>query len=259
MRYLAALIVALLAVCAVFAGSTVVIMRPVASVPSGSILHETFDPTGYDNTWTESVTYNNASNQGYIDEDYTTNPPAGAATGFTSQALRAEVITTGVSQGAHVYWTAGATFSASYLSIYVYVDSESLTNESIYLLNYATNSVTAPGTRTWAALKLTDTAGALTLAPTISNADYGCGAGSGPYSISAGTSYRVRIRLVNNGSSDIGQVYVNDTLVCDVGPRAIWASGTDPQRLILGVNHEGNNPRKVIFDAVDIDDTEYIN
>ena len=217
----------------------------------GDILHETFDPTGYDNTWVESV-----SGGASVDEDNTTNPPVGSVTGFLGQAMRTSTATFG---GCNSTWTGATTFSTSYTSLYFYPTSDSMAVSNYFPLITVTSSAGTSNDNTWVRIRFKkDAGGVRTLTSSFAaNSDgTGCSVGTGSFTITPGNGYLIHLRVTENGASDQFEFSVNGTVVCS-GSGALWAAA--PQKLILGPNSDNTWQWDATFDTVDISSTGYVN
>ncbi len=221
----------------------------------GSILHETFDASGFDATgWTKPASWGH----GVVNEDASTNPPVGSVTGFTGQAMRTYTPDYG---DAHAQWDAAAPFSTSYLSVYFYIASESLApgvNGDYFNLMTLTSAAGADSDNTWwrVRYKETQTPTVQLVVSHAGNSDgTGCTTGSGSITVTTGTSYLIEATTIENGSSDSFELRVNGVVVCS-HTGSLWAAS--PQRLILGPSGSNTWAWDSYWDTLDIDATAYI-
>ena len=248
MRVLSALLVVLLAACAVFAGSTVVIMRHADAEFIGDLAHETFDPTGYDLTWSAA-----SENSGTVDPDSTTDPPI-SSTGFSGQSVYFNGNQSGNYNNYRIRWDAGSAQTTVYQRFYVYISGWTPTWNQVAIISAGHTSSSAPmdeTTNTWRLelFQFENTGWYLRM-------HWGNDAVTAQtFSITTATTpkgpYRVEIMFSENGTSDSYEWRIDGTTIAS-GTANIGAA---PRYFSIG--KWGYNGAALYVDKYDLDSDEW--
>jgi len=206
---------------------------------SGDLLNETFDSTGYDNTWTENIS------GGTVDEDENTTPGSSEC-GFDGEWLEIE-IPTGTYSRAHTYTDLSTSHSAIYVRFIFYLESESLADGDSYYI-FVPRSTDSVGDASNAAIKLAKTSGNLELQLWSGYAS------RDTYTISTGTTYCVEAYWDNSSNNWEWKI---DGISQGSGTNN---PETDFQRIKLGQygDNATNIPIHYYIDHVDVSSTGWL-
>jgi len=220
---------------------------------NANLLNETFNPTGYDLSWTES---NGAAN---INEDFATNPPITSVTGFTTQCLK--VTQTGSTRtSAWSNLSAAQTSGTVYARTYFYLDPTNLPDgvyTDIFELNSQTVTTFTDSSGSGPRITLAQAAGVYSLKFCLGG---GCAAST--QTITASTGYRVEfsatISSVSGGVVTVSayEFRVNGSTVATGSGTFNDATNTGIGRLIVGVDQNDN--ATVYFDAAAVGNVTWI-
>jgi hypothetical protein len=220
---------------------------------NSNLLTETFNPTGYDLSWTES---NGAAN---INEDFATNPPITSVTGFATQC--AKITQTGSTRtSAWANLSAAQTSGTVYARTYFYLDPTNLpdgTYTDVFELNSQTVTTFTDSSGSGPRITLAQAAGVYSLKFCLGG---GCAAST--QTISPSTGYRVEfsatIASVTGGVVTVSayEFRVNGSTVATGTGTFNDATNTGIGRLIMGVDQNDN--ATVYFDTVGVGNVTWI-
>jgi hypothetical protein len=207
------------------------------TVATGSVANESFEPTGYTLTWTETSNPN---------EDASL-PGTSPCSGLGSQCLFSSV-TTGTS---YATWDSGSgTTSTRYFRTYFYIASEGLADDDNLWVVHAENS---GGDRAFT-IRVQQTIGVGLVLNAI-----GSNFSADSSALSTATWYRLEIKWVNNSTGGT-EMKIYDSGGSQVGSTVTWNTDTTQfQKLSLGVFSNGAAKAiDIYFDGLGIDATGYL-